>query len=396
MTKHGVLRLAGWMLALISLASRSGAQALDVGSDGSDGPFVFVQDTGPGAQANTMTIDLGLAASGLDGMGQPIRWQTPSPVAGRGVYDASIWCVVLKYTSVNVPSGKTVKFTNHPSRAALVWLVQGSADIQGTIELSGAGAFSGRGEPGPGGFRGGLASAGFNISAAHGPGAGTTPGSSACNASCYGSAACKPLVGGSGVNAVGGGGAFLFAVSVDASFGALGRIFSTSGSGGVIRVVANRIVRAYPQGSSGFNVTILGRIRLEANVFEGDGTLVGVPSPVTGPPSSLLPDATTPVVEVVAIDPPVGGSVTAPPDPRARTDPSSADVLIPAPGTVTVRLQARNVPVGRTCVLRVLNVIGNATPYTSTPLAGTQALSTASVQVPLTAGVYAIQAQVIL
>ncbi len=145
------------------------------GSDGSDGAFVFVQDTGPGAQANTMTIDLALAASGLDGQGQPITWQTPSPVAGRGVYDPFVWAVVFKYSAIAMPAGKTVRFANHPSRAPVVWLVAGSVVVEagGQVVLDGVGSFSGGAhtEPGPGGFRSGQPISGVGTDG-FGPGGG--------------------------------------------------------------------------------------------------------------------------------------------------------------------------------------------------------------------------------
>ncbi|MCY2959242.1 MAG: hypothetical protein NTY35_03675, partial [Planctomycetota bacterium] len=47
--------------------------------------FVFVQDTGSGAQSNTMTIDLSLATTGT--------WTVPFP-DGRAVYDPQEWVVV--------------------------------------------------------------------------------------------------------------------------------------------------------------------------------------------------------------------------------------------------------------------------------------------------------------
>jgi len=160
------------------------AQALSFGSDGSDGAFVFVQDTGPTALPSTMRVDLGLAASGLDGQGQPITCATPSPVADSGVYDAAAWAVVFKYSSVTVPYPKQVRFKNHPAQAPVVWLVQGTADIQGKIDV-GATWFSLNSEnsgqslePGPGGFRGGAYSALTTPEsqyAGFGPGGGSVP-----------------------------------------------------------------------------------------------------------------------------------------------------------------------------------------------------------------------------
>ncbi len=80
----------------------------DSGSDGSDG--VFNPQT-------SVVIDLRDAATAT--------WDTPSPVAGHGVYDASQWAVVFKYTTVDIPAGVVVGFTNHASGAPVVWLASG-------------------------------------------------------------------------------------------------------------------------------------------------------------------------------------------------------------------------------------------------------------------------------
>ena len=105
-----------------------------------------------------IVIDLRLAAYGLDPNGVPYEWDSVSPVPGRGIYDPNKWAVVFKYSSVNVGSGKTVSFINHPSGAPVVWLVQGNVTIAGTVSVNGQDRMD-NGEyavGGPGGFRGSM------------------------------------------------------------------------------------------------------------------------------------------------------------------------------------------------------------------------------------------------
>ncbi len=87
-------------------------------SDGSDGAFAPVAD---------VEIDLWLAADA--------SWDTPSLVAGQGVYDADRWAVVFKYTTIDIPAGVTVTLKNHPSNPPVVWLASGDVTIAGTINL---------------------------------------------------------------------------------------------------------------------------------------------------------------------------------------------------------------------------------------------------------------------
>jgi hypothetical protein len=124
---------------LLGAASR--ADIVIPGADGSDGVLNITANT---------TIDLSQAVAA--------NWNAPSPQAGKGVYDATKWAVVFKYSSVNIASGATLAFKNNASRAPVVWLVNGNVTISGTISLNGAqGTAStlGPSEPGPGGYRGG-------------------------------------------------------------------------------------------------------------------------------------------------------------------------------------------------------------------------------------------------
>ncbi len=419
-----VPRLAGLFLriALVSTLAlafpRAASAQIVSGSDGSDGAFTFVPDT-PGG--STMTIDLALAASGLDGQGQPITWQTPSPVAGRGVYDPFAWAVVFKYTSVIVPSGKTVQFANRGGRPPVVWLASDSVFISGTVSLDGETSSVQPQtwlEPGPGGFRAGLRSAkGFGIGGAAGlQGRGNfgVDGTTWPSGRAYGSPSLFPLIGGSG-SALGGtsnnwdggpgGGAILIAASsridVTGSIRAQGGFAngtSIRGSGGGIRLVANVVAKtlAATVTASGGASYLDGRIRFEGLTFEGPIMMNVTPAPMLSMvPGPLLPDATTAMVRVSSIL--LGTqSLSVPADPQSSFVMQQADVVCTGSGSATLTIEARNVALGRTCWVRVADVYGAVTAYNSTPLTGTTALSTATVSVPLTIGIHAIQVQVVL
>ena len=107
-------RLLTWSIALAWGSSSALAQFVS-GSDGSDGPFT------PQVHRE---VDLSLAIPGDALM---------TPGTGDGVYDVTRWAVVFKYASIDIPDGVTVTFTNHPSRAPVVWLVDGDVIISGTI-----------------------------------------------------------------------------------------------------------------------------------------------------------------------------------------------------------------------------------------------------------------------
>ena len=115
---------------------------INVPSDGSDGVF---------APPTNIVIDLSQAVTGV--------WdQNNSDNAGRGVYDPEKWAVVFKFASVTIPTNVTVRFANHPSRAPVVWLVQGNVVINGVVSVNGQAADENSSlanvniEGGPGGF----------------------------------------------------------------------------------------------------------------------------------------------------------------------------------------------------------------------------------------------------
>jgi len=429
---------------------------IDTGSDGSDGAFFFVPDAPNSA---VMTVDLALAASGLTSGGQPITWATPSPVAGRGVYDPFAWAVVFKYSQVLIPSDKTVQFKNHPSRAPVVWLVQGDVtlDSQSSLSLDAKLWYEGPVpvgdkaphwlEPGPGGFRGSAwrswIDSGWPRGAGLGLGGGFLPladpngiafehGNYATpdaddRGVPYGGPALFPLVGGSGsggggiyysstqqVGGAPGGGAILIATqgvmtlrygSKITAHGSVAQAFfnGSSGSGGAIRLVAStfrrelrsHVVAAARGGNSNQVSSELpgGRVRLEAYVFAG--SFASMPPPSIGTPSPLLPDASTPAVRIASVQ--VGARQhPVATDPRSDTESSSTDVLLSDPGAAIFHIEARNVAPGHTVQVRVTNLHGNAAVVTSTPLVGTQALSTATVSTSLTGFLYAVQARIVL
>lgn len=244
---------------------------LNVPSDGSDGVLNITSNT---------VIDLSLATTG--------NWDANNSAnAGRGVYDSNKWAVVFKYSSVNIAtnalasSSYKVTFINHPSHAPVVWLVQSNVLINGVVSLTGkpkeggVAALSPQ-EPGPGGFRGG-ASGPSGAGGGFGPSPG--PQNHPNYRSSYGNPQILPLIGGSGAEAAGGengpsgGGAILIAaggtvtvngaITSKSSLGITEAIaYSSSSSGGAIKIIANQIL-----GSGMIDTERDGRTRMEANLI---------------------------------------------------------------------------------------------------------------------------------
>lgn len=320
-----------FLAAALLLACITGLQAqINIPSDGSDGAL--------NVTSANLNIDLSQAVTGT--------WSDSNTAnAGKGIFDPAKRAIVFKYSSVNIAVNRTVTFTNHPSRAPVVWLVQGSTTIAGTLSLNGSSTPSNNllAEPGPGGFRGGAKG-----SLGDGSGLGIAGGRNSTNsgayASVYGNPSIIPLVGGSGGFAGGGGGgAILIATSgtlqLTGSITAYGGAYSFNGSGngsaGAIRLVANAIT-----GNGTVNATGDGRIRLEANSVAG--TVVPSPQTIAVPPANppvIWPAASAPTVKIVSVD----GNAT-PVVPTASLD-LSADVGISTNGATTVTLQTTNFPV---------------------------------------------------
>lgn len=233
-------------------------------------------------------------STGADGAFAPTANQTVQ-VPESGVFN---------YTTINIPSGVTIKFARNSRNTPITILASGNVTIVGTIDVSGgpgaqsvfgAGANSGAGIGGPGGFDGGRGgfsfSPFFTATAGDGPGggvagnsafplpgggggfgsAGGTGGSgNGLGGLVYGTRTLIPLIGGSGggggpgtngipgIGGGGGAGAILIASSgtiisgnqqgfgsITARGGDGPQIGNSSvgggGSGGAIRLIANTI-----------------------------------------------------------------------------------------------------------------------------------------------------------
>lgn len=425
-----MLRHVGSVSILLCLLPAAGLADIVVpGANGADGAF------SPTA-ANTV-VDLSLAAT-VSFADFEAGINPPDFVPGNGVYIPEQWAVVFRYASVNIPSNVTVTFTNHPSRAPVVWLVSESATIAGSVRLNGA-QRAALGpwpllEPGPGGFRGGAPHlGGLNRgSAGFGPGGNNLTflntyagaghsepggGNAAIRGGAYGNAQLLPLIGGSGVNdysypsgsgSVGrpgasGGGAILVAASgaitLTGSIQAngAGDGGAAASSGGAIRLVADSLQGAGSlQANGGLGAGASGngspgRIRIEANGGNFTGSTSPAASPaLAGPLAVVWPPASAPRLRILSV-----GGVAAPADPRAS-------FAFPLPDITTTELaplivlEGENVPLDWQVTVRIIPLSGNNITLTITaPDPGsTPALSTWSVVAPLLPnGVSAIQAR---
>lgn len=404
----------GLSLALLAAATLSrvmvaqgGGEGVDVFSDGSDGPF---------EPAETLEVDLGLAVTGF--------WDSPSEVPGAGIYDPEKWAVVFKYSAVSIPAGVTVTFKNHPSRAPVVWLVDGDVSIEGMVDLSGASAdptlsdTGHRAEPGPGGFRGGSAS---TMGAGLGPG-GAPPNIGANYAmhgsygtsnlrtpATYGNEHILPLLGGSGgsswrygnkwLEGGAGGGAILIAARGTIALG--GSILcrggerseerSGSGSGGAIRLIAESVAGEGRLIAPGGHAAGGGRIRVEANSV--DLTDLGYPPYSLGvpgsPPLIWLP-ASAPSIRVTRVQT-ASGDVEVPVDLRASFEFGKGDVTLDTGDPVTLRIEATNVPTSWTVTVRLVPWLGEAENSPATLVEGNDVASVWSAEFTPRSGTSSIQ-----
>jgi hypothetical protein len=360
-----LLRPAAIFFGLVTFAACAHAQ-LSIPSDGSDGALVINSST---------TIDLSQAPT--------VAWNTPAPIPGKGVYDASQWAVVYKYSSVNISGQLGVFFLAHPSGAPVVWLVDGDVTIGSGVVVNLGGSFGASAQllPGPGGFRGGVnGERGFEVSgsAGFGPGGGNyAPASGAASGGSfasvaagssgptYGNAQCIPLLGGSGgsgkrpnqntsVAGGAGGGAILIAakgtITINGSI--LADAPSTSsgfggGSGGAIRLVGNVVNVSGSLNASGQSGGGDGRIRIEAKTTNITGNVVPAPSIVTAVQTpQIWPYTTRPKVEIYQI-----GTELVPADPRAAL--LQPDVPLASGGDKAITVRAFNVPTDGTWVVKV-------------------------------------------
>src|ERR1017187_8227250 len=139
------IKAASLLAACLAVFAPSLFAQLNIPSDGSDGALVI---------SNNTVIDLSQAVTG--------SWtNNNSANAGKGIYDPAKWAVVFKHSSVVISNGATLTFSNHPTHAPVVWLVNGDVTIQTNAILSVDGQNSYTSDPanlplgGPGGFRGG-------------------------------------------------------------------------------------------------------------------------------------------------------------------------------------------------------------------------------------------------
>ena len=391
-------KFSAWCV-LLAVASTAHGQ-IDVGSDGSDGPlFLFDEDI------TTVLAEAALLCD-CDGGGtldDPCRWDCPSPVAGKGVYDAEQWAVVFKYSTMEVREQASIRYSNHPSRAPVIILVSGSATIEGDIRLNGVNGHPGSvaatwAEPGPGGFRGGRGTrTTIDESGGFGPGggfvgdseSGGTGGSYASlgvignyggggPGEIYGNARILPLVGGSGGSSSqsgggaggggAGGGAILIAADntisvkstaiLTANGGVGGDGWNSydggAGSGGAIRLVANEIViepNANLQAIGGGQNSHggaggIGRIRLDANTFTV--AVKTLPAATMGLPELIFPPSESPLIRATMLS---GQPIS--PDPKNGFFPDDVEVTLPASSSLRLMIDAFNVPVTSTLTVRV-------------------------------------------
>lgn len=405
------------MLAgLLSIsASPATAQLTIPGADGSDGAF--------SPSGTNVVVDLSQAATGA--------WDSPSPMAGKGVYDATKWAVVFKYTSVNIPSGTTVRFLNHSKRAPVVWLVSGDVTINGTVNLSGEnGKFAGTvaTESGPGGFRGGigtessqrLGSAGFGpggaqLNATVG-GSYASPGDGASAGATYGNSQVLPLLGGSGgggtapgggnsyaSGGAGGGGLMLAATGNVTLNGVLLANGGTpvyaggaGGSGGAFRIIANRVAGTGIIEARGIGGTFLagggnGRVRIETPSFSNGlniypATIAVLPDN----PPLLWTSSSTPQVQVTSV---TGAAV--PTDPISNLGLAGADVVLTNATNVVILVQAANVATNGSVMLRIVPQSGYSISTNAAFLSGDINASVWRVQTVIPKGFCAIQARAV-
>jgi len=389
---------------VLAAAVGANAQALNSGSNGSDGALNLVI---PGV----VTFDP--TALGID--------------ADRDN--------VFHFTTITIGSGVTLKMPfNALQGLPVIWLAQGAVQIEGTVDLNGqdgiaaaTAALNRASVAGPGGYPGGVGSGGSGFSGANlrqglGPGGGGSndfgeqaghaePGQNfgGSPGAAYGNALLLPLRGGSGGG--GGGTTEVLGGGGGAGGGAL-RVFSSTsiavtgliaanggnggappsggitggggGSGGSLHLIAPTISGAGTLsavgGAHGNSASLLasrGRIRLDATINQFAGTADALAT--NGAPYNVPLPAGMPLVRVTSIG---GIAVSTTPTGDAATP----DATIDQSGPVTVTIEARNVPVGTVVQVRVMSGAVPDFAVDSTPLVGTLQSSTASASVTFPPG----------
>jgi hypothetical protein len=332
---------------------------------------------------------------------------------------------VWNYTTITIPAGVKVHFQKNLRNSPVVWLASGDVTIQGEIILDGAAANTNpqpgnEAQGGPGGYAGGLGGIRFDVSGSYagtpgqGPGGGKpgvslgeyggdggygSPGSGDLGGPIYGNRMIRRLIGGSGGgggasvgtgdggNGGGGGGAILIASSgnlrMDGYIHSLGGSPSNNsstggiGSGGAIRLVANRVegngqLRATGSGGEG-------RIRTEGfYVSLRDSIPINASSPPVPIDLASLTGRKIVITGVAGLpvaDPPTGNT-------------SSPDVIFSQAGEITISISTTGIPTGTILKVRIA-VSGSVQIVESTPTSA-DGKTTAKVTVP--GGIGTIQA----
>jgi hypothetical protein len=345
--------LTMWFLAVVAVASTVHAQTFSSGSTGADGALNTASWNG------NLQLILQLPPTG-----------------------------VFNFTTVDVPSGRTLVFKRNAQNTPVVILATGNVTIDGTIDVSESlDPFNGRRASGPGGFFGGLpAENGF------GPGGGQAAGitNESRAGRWVGPLTLVPIIGGSGgagfcglpESGGGGGGAIVLASSgsivgsglIQASGHATACSSPGGGSGGAIRLVANSIAFNGSLLATGGPSAGNGVIRLEAPLgalnFTGGANPNAVLSTVN---PSVVPNP-FPALQLISF-----GGTAIPSGSGNRID--TADILLSnqLSDPIPLVVQGMNIPVGTPVILQ----ISRSPNATAAPvsLAGTDQVSTATLSV---------------
>ncbi len=395
--KHKQLILAA--VAFFGCILTATAQ-LAIPSDGSDGALNITEDT---------VIDLSQAVTGT--------WdQNNTANVGKGVYDPEKWAVVFKYSSVNIEGhttgspaqlvGRKVTFKNHPSKAPVVWLVQGNVTVNGILDLRGEGGTSLSPERltpssgGPGAFRG-AATGPEGSGSGYGPGGGPPNNEHGVYRGIYGNPQAIPLIGGSGGRAdyrsgAGGGGAILIASSgqisilgsIDVRGGSVRYNEGTyQGSPGAVRLIASNVSGTGTIEASQ-ETGARGIVRIETQ--ELSTTLKVYPETIGVPPANppiLWPAANAPKARVVSVD-----SVNAPLEPTAPLI-AAADVAIQNNAPVNILIETRDFPIEGVVQLSVIPKFSQRSSHTATRISGDINVATWRVTTTLPQGFVTLQAR---
>lgn len=393
------------------------AQVFSSGSTGADG-----------------ALDFSNLPAGSVVVFDPKKFSPPLNPAGDNIFN---------FTTINIPSGITVKLSGRVLTGPVFWLASGDVTINGKIDLNGENGavptvtLSGRvrAMPGAGAFSGGIGGKTDGSSTAplplsgDGPGGGSAaavgdlcrnPNVSGAGGSFTGNSFLVPLVGGSG----GGGGVFsanpgtLAQVAYAAGGGAGGGAILIASSTSITvngPITANGGNGATPStfcGNGGGGGGSGGGIRLVAPVITGAGSLnvlgggggtglngsggasgiirietftdnfrgpINGPFSVGEPFALFLPTTPPPSVSIISVN---GVALPQPPTGNVVTPDSTIDTLSP----VQITIQASFIPPGTVITLHVFSDNNTDQTVQTTPLLGALQSSTATANVTFPSG----------